>query len=80
LGDTLSVVDIAWFIYAHRLISTGYPFMRLNPSLASWYRALLARPEFAKEVTDPLRLRVIRFFTQKYQALTHTTLQNVTGV
>jgi hypothetical protein len=54
--------------------------MRLNPSLASWYRALLARPEFAKEVTDPLRLRVIRFFTQKYQALTHTTLQNVTGV
>jgi hypothetical protein len=34
LGDTLSVVYIAWFIYAHRLISTDYPFLRLHPGLA----------------------------------------------
>ncbi len=31
-GDSLSAFDIAWFIYAHRLISTGYPFMRLIPA------------------------------------------------
>ena len=28
LGDRISIVDIVWFIYAHRLKSTGYPFKR----------------------------------------------------
>ena len=29
MGADLSVLDIAWFIYAHRLSLAGYPFARL---------------------------------------------------
>lgn len=80
LGDDLSMLDIAWFVYAHRLQSTGYPLERLHPRLAAWYKTLHAKPEFAKEVVDPFPLRVIRFLTQRYQALTNTTLEKVTGI
>ena len=50
MGDALSVLDIAWFIYAQRLSLGGYPFARLHPHVAAWHQKLLARPEFAKEV------------------------------
>jgi len=53
LGDTLSVLDIAWFIYAHRLSLAGYPIARLHPRLGAWLDKLGARPEFAKEITMP---------------------------
>ncbi len=80
LGDRISIIDIVWFIYAHRLKSTGYPFKRLHPGLEAWYQTLLSRPEIAKEVADPLTLKVIRFMTQTYQAITNTTLEKVTGI
>lgn len=50
LGESLSVLDIAWFIYAHRLSLAGYPFERLHPHLFAWMQGLAARPEFAKEI------------------------------
>jgi glutathione S-transferase len=50
MGDDLSVVDIAWFIYEHRLSLAGYPFARLHPHVHAWAEMLRARPEFAKEV------------------------------
>ena len=31
LGDTLTVLDIAWFIYVDRLSLAAYPFSRLHP-------------------------------------------------
>ena len=80
LGDRISIIDIVWFIYAHRLKSTGYPFNRLHPGLEAWYQSLLSRPEIAKEVADPLPLKVIHFMTQSYQAITNTTLEKVTGI
>ena len=59
LGDSLGVLDIAWFIYTHRLMRTGYPFARQHPHVDRWYRDLLARDGFAKEVNEPLPLRLI---------------------
>jgi glutathione S-transferase len=50
LGDSVSVLDIAWFIYANRLSLAGYPIARLHPLVAAWLGKLAARPEFAKEV------------------------------
>jgi glutathione S-transferase len=50
MGESLSVLDIAWFIYAFRLSLAGYPFARLHPSVNAWKDKLLARPEFAKEI------------------------------
>ena len=53
LGTDLTVLDIAWFIYANRLILAGYPMMKLHPHLARWFQRLHQRPEFAKEVALP---------------------------
>jgi glutathione S-transferase len=50
MGESLSVLDIAWLIYAHRLALAGYPFARLHPYVFGWKEKLSARPEFAKEI------------------------------
>jgi glutathione S-transferase len=50
MGDAPSVLDIAWFIYAHRLWLAGYPFERLHPRVFAWKEKLGARPEFAREI------------------------------
>lgn len=52
MGQNLSVLDIAWFIYEHRLALADYPFARLHPHVHNWAEALRARPEFAKEVGE----------------------------
>src|SRR5262249_13907826 len=50
MGEAISVLDIAWFVYAFRLSTAGYPLAKLHPHVEAWYRKLAARPEFAKEV------------------------------
>jgi glutathione S-transferase len=50
LGNDLSVLDIAWFIYAYRLELAGYPFARLHPHVNVWKGRLAGWPEFSKEV------------------------------
>jgi glutathione S-transferase len=52
MGGHLSVLDIAWLIYEHRLSLAGYPFERLHPHAHAWAERLRAMPEFAKEVTQ----------------------------
>ena len=52
MGGHLSVLDIAWLIYEHRLSLAGYPFERLHPHVHAWAERLRAMPEFAKEVTQ----------------------------
>jgi len=54
MGDKLTVLDIAWLIYAHRLSLAGYPLARLHPHVFAWKERLAAQPEFAKEIA-PLR-------------------------
>ena len=53
LGDTLTVLDIAWFVYVNRIVLCGYPLDRLHPNLSGWFAELQQRPEFAKEVASP---------------------------
>ena len=50
MGQDISVLDIAWLIYAHRLSLADYPFARLHPRLHAWAEKLRAMPEFAKEI------------------------------
>ena len=52
MGEDLSVLDIAWLIYEHRLSLAGYPFARLHPHVHAWAEKLRAMPDFAKEVTQ----------------------------
>ncbi len=50
MGESLSVLDIAWLIYEHRLSLAGYPFARLHPHVQAWADKLRAMPAFAKEI------------------------------
>ena len=53
MSDGLSVLDIAWLIYGHRLSLAGYPFERLHSNVQAWVERLRAMPEFAKEIAMP---------------------------
>jgi glutathione S-transferase len=52
-GAALSVVDIAWFVYVHRLNLAGYPFSRLHTSVSEWYRRLAHLPQIDRELVLP---------------------------
>ena len=77
MGNDLSVLDIAWFIYEHRLTLAGYPFARLHPYVHAWAEKLRAKPEFAKEVGQlrhsPEQLDAVR------RAQAGKTLETVAG-
>ena len=79
LGDDLTILDIAWFIYVMKLLWCGYPLERLHPRVAAWYAPLLARPEFAREIelNPEFRKKVDEHLA--YQKATGTTLLDVTG-
>ena len=49
----MSVLDIAWCIYANRLMLAGYPLAKLHPNLGAWYDRISAMPEVAKEIELP---------------------------
>ena len=50
LGASLSVLDIAWFVYVNRLVRCGYPLEKLHSNVNAWFRLLRDRPEFANEI------------------------------
>ena len=79
MGDTLSVLDIAWFIYAHRLSLARYPFARLHPRVNAWVDRLRARPDFAKEIAMPHAFVKQLEVTHRMQAKAGKTLEMVTG-
>lgn len=79
MGETLSVLDIAWLIYAHRLSLAGYPLERLHPHVFAWKERLAARPEFAKEIEMTRQAREQMEATRHTQKQTGQTLEAVAG-
>ena len=79
MGEGLSVLDIAWFIYANRLALGGYPMARLHPRVAAWLGKLAARPEFAKEVAMPPEVTARLQATRRAQEAAGKTLELVAG-
>ncbi|MEM7704518.1 MAG: glutathione S-transferase family protein [Pseudomonadota bacterium] len=80
LGDDVSLVDIAWFIYCVRLHGSGYPLEGMHPNLYRWFAALKARPELAKEVMEPPKIVELRTAMHHQQRSDNTTLANVAGL
>jgi glutathione S-transferase len=80
LGDGLSVLDIAWYIYAKRLTIAGYPLESLHPRLHVWFGGLDARPEFIREVVIPQPLRDVIAANRRAQETSGTTLCAITGL
>ena len=79
MGDTLSVLDIAWFIYAHRLSLGGYPLERLHPRVHAWKVKLAARPEFASEIAMPPEVSERLAATRRDHAAAGRSLEMVAG-
>ena len=79
MGDALSVLDIAWFIYAHRLSLAGYPLARLHPRVSAWVEKLRARPEFSKEIEMPPEAVTRLEATHRAHAKAGKTLEMVAG-
>jgi glutathione S-transferase len=79
MGDTPSVLDIAWFIYAHRLSLAGYPFARLHPRVSAWVDKLRAHPEFSKEIAMPPESVARLEATRRAQTQAGKTLETVAG-
>lgn len=79
LGQNLSILDIAWFVYASRLNFGGYPFARLHPRVHAWRQALAEDPRFAKEVELPAPVR--DNLERNHQAWTQagTMFSDITG-
>lgn len=77
LGDAVSVMDIAWFVYVARLKLGGYPFERLYPHIHRWCETLAADDRFAREVAPPPPLRETINRNQENWARTGMTMVDV---
>jgi glutathione S-transferase len=79
LGDAMSVMDIAWFVYASRLNFGGYPFARLHPRVHAWRETLAADERFAREVEPPQPLLVTMARNHADWAKAGTAFMDVAG-
>ncbi len=79
LGDALSVLDVAWFVYAYRLTLAGYPLARLHARVDEWFARLQERPEFMQEVAMPQDLQEKIAANRRRQEQDRTTLSEVAG-
>ncbi len=80
LGEKISVLDIAWFVYASRLHLGGYPFARLFPNIHEWRQGLASDERFAQEVLPPAPLQELIARNQAAWAQAGTTLSDVVGL
>lgn len=79
-GKALSLLDIVWFIYTHRLTMAGYPFRRMHPRVHGWYEGLMQRKAFAREVRTPWPLAAVTHLLRTTQKMTGKTLSKVAGL
>lgn len=80
LGENLSLIDIAWYIYSYRLTNAGYPLHRLHENVGKWFDGLHAREEFSREVLEPPPLLAMRSDMHAKQEAEGSSLVQVTGV
>lgn len=50
LGESVSLIDIAWYIYTRRLLDAGYPLQQRHPNVGTWFARLNANSDFRDEV------------------------------
>ena len=52
LGNDISIADIAWFIYANRVVMAGYP-LTVHMQMQRWFNTLKTHEAFAPEIFMP---------------------------
>lgn len=50
VGDDFSLADIVWACKMQRIVDCGYPFGRVFPVVARWFRRVTARPSFREAI------------------------------
>ncbi|MCC2096455.1 MAG: glutathione S-transferase family protein [Hyphomicrobiales bacterium] len=80
LGDSFSIVDIAWFIYVNRLMRCTYPVKRLHPNVIKWFEKLREQPQFASEITVPPEVEAATEENHRRQAEARQSLCDITGL
>ena len=80
LGEHLSLLDIAWYIYAYRLAASGYPLHERHAALGAWFEQLHGRDEFRREVAEPPPLVAMREAMHGEQQERGDTLPLVAGL
>ena len=77
LGTEISLVDIAWYFYARRLIAAVYPLHSYHPSVGAWFDRLHAKPDFREEVPAGGLPGAITSLLHLSQKIRGNTLQKV---
>ncbi len=80
LGEKLSLLDVAWFIYVNRLNLCGYPMQRLHPNVASWFERLRQEDAFASQIEVPPETRAAIDANHAQQKAEGATLAQVAGL
>jgi len=80
LGDELTIIDIAWFVYVSRLHLGGYPFARLHPCLDKWRETLAEDDRFAKEVRPPDAIKEQLAKNQERWKREEITISHIAGL
>jgi len=77
LGDSVSLPDIAWYIYCRRLLSASYPLHQLHPAVSRWFKRLDADSRFHDEVPSGGPLGAVTALLHTAQKLRGTSLTRV---
>jgi glutathione S-transferase len=80
IGSSLTIVDIAWYVYTKRLTLAGYPFERLHPNIADWFYRMDARAELSAAVETPAPLLTRITENRRAQEDANATLAQVAGL
>lgn len=78
IGEQISIVDIAWYIYARRLLDAGYPLQH-HAYVWRWFTQLNANPDFHSEVPSGGLVGFISAALRLTQRLRGTDLKAVIG-
>ena len=79
LGEEVSVLDIAWFIYTHRLDLAGYDFNKRHRAVYNWYLNLLGKEAFKKEIEEPFILKAVRSSIRLKDIVSGSTLKHLSS-
>ena len=79
LGEEVSVLDIAWFIYTHRLDLAGYDFKKRHRAVYNWYLNLLGKEAFKKEIEEPFILKAVRSSIRLNDIVSGSTLKHLSS-
>ena len=60
LNDSLSILDVAWFISINRIIIAGFPVKFNYPNIKAWFQMLSSDKRFSREIKGNIPLFIIK--------------------